>query len=269
MKKIAYLFLSAILLLSACKSKTNINYMENLQQVALTASKENAILTIQSGDQLVILVSAKDNNVVKPFNQNYSSSENPLYSSASSNVPTQTQVPIAGPTYTVSATNTIDFPIIGTIATKDKTIDQLKEDLQSKLKKYIKDPSVSIRTVNFKISVLGEVNKSGRFTIPDGQTLSVLDAIAMAGDLTIYGEREKVMVLRNVDGVTTSSTLDISKADFIISPYYYLKQNDIVVVPANKTRQNSAKYGPQSSVWIAIASVAIGLLALFLNRKQL
>ncbi|WP_164472000.1 MULTISPECIES: polysaccharide biosynthesis/export family protein [Amniculibacterium] len=268
MKKKSYLFLISTILvvLTSCKSKTNINYMEDIQQVALASSKENSVFTIQPGDHLMILVSAKDNNVAKPFNQNYSSSENPLYSTPSSNVPTQTQVPFSGPTYTVGADNSIQFPELGLIRTENKSTEQLKNELQDRLKKYIKEPSVSVRLVNFKISVLGEVNKAGRFTVPDGQNINVLEAIAMAGDLTIYGERNKIMVLRNTDGTPVSHTIDISKSEFINSPYYFLKQNDIIVVPANKTRQNASAFGPQTTVWISVASVALGLLALFVRK---
>jgi polysaccharide export outer membrane protein len=240
--------------------------MEDLQKQALQASKENALLTIQPGDQFIILVSAKDNNVVKPFNQNYATSETPLYSGASTNVPTQTQVPMTGPTYVVSTDYSIDFPVIGAIEVKNKTVESLKLDIISKIKRYVKEPSVSIRLVNFKISVLGEVNKSGRYTVPDGQNVNVLEAIAMAGDMTIYAERNKIMLIRNVDGTPTSQIIDVSTSDFINSPYYYMKQNDIVVVPANKTRQNASMFGPETTIWISVASVAIGLLALFIKR---
>jgi polysaccharide export outer membrane protein len=268
MRKIRYLLLICILaqFVSSCSTKTNINYMENIQKIALETSKENAVSTIQPGDLFVILVSAKDNNVAKPFNQNYSSTESSIFSNPSTNVP-QPQSTISGPTYTVSTKNTIDFPILGEFETKDKTMEDLKSEIQQKLKKYIKDPTVSIRMLNFKISVLGEVVKAGRYTVPDGQALSLLDALAMAGDLTIYGEREKILLLRNVDGKTTSNLIDITKADFINSPYYYLKQNDILFVSANKTRQNASKFGPQTAVWISVASVALGLLALFINKK--
>lgn len=268
MKKISYLlFVFALIIsLSSCKTKTNVNYMEDLQSKALQTSRENTVLTIQPGDQMIILVSAKDNAVAKPFNQNYSTSETPLYTGASTNVPTQTQVPSTGPTYTVSPENTIDFPEIGVISTQNKTISQLKNELQNLLTRYIKSPSVSIRMVNFKVSVMGEVNRSGRYTIPDGQNISILEAIAMAGDMTIYAERNKIMLIRNTDGVPSSHIIDVSKSDFISSPYYYLNQNDIIVVPANKTRQNASMFGPQTSVWISVASVALGLLALLVNK---
>lgn len=240
--------------------------MEDLQRQALQSSKEIAQLTLQPGDQLIILVSAKDNNVVKPFNQNYATSETPLFSGANTNVPTQTQVPMTGPTYVVSSENTIDFPIVGAIKTENKTIEVLKQDITEKLKRYVKEPSVSIRLVNFKISVLGEVNKSGRYTVPDGQNVTILEAIAMAGDMTIYAERNKIMLIRNTEGQASSQIIDVSKSDFVHSPYYYLKQNDIIVVPANQTRQNASMFGPQTTIWISVASVAIGLLALFIRR---
>lgn len=232
----------------------------------MQSSKENSVFTIQSGDQLVILVSAKDNDVTRPFNQNYSSSDVSQYSVASTNLPVQAQTSVSGPTYTVSSGHTIDFPELGVISTKDKTTEQLKDELRNKLTRYIKNPTVSVRLTNFKVSVLGEVNHPGRFNIPDGQSATLLEAIAMAGDLTIYGEREKILILRNTGGDPEYHTIDISKSDFVNSPYFYVKQNDQIIVPANRARRNASSFGPQSTVWISIASVALGLLALFVRK---
>lgn len=266
MKRFIFPILFSILFsIISCKSNLNINYLEDIKQVTMQSSKEHSVFTIQPGDQLVILVSAKDNDVTKPFNQNYSSGDVSQYSVASTNLPIQAQSSVSGPTYVVSSGHTIDFPELGAINTKDKTTEQLKDEIRDKLTRYIKNPTVSVRLTNFKVSVLGEVNNPGRFNIPDGQSATLLEAIAMAGDLTIYGEREKILVLRNTDGNPEYHTIDISKTDFVNSPYFYIKQNDQIIVPANKTKQNSSSFGPQTALWVSIASVAIGLIAIFVR----
>lgn len=245
-----------------CTTSTAANYMEDIKQVALRAGQENAIYTIQPGDQLVITVSAKDEDVAKPFNQNYSSSELSQLSVGNNNMPTKGQVNVTGPTYIVDSKGNIDFPQLGTITTMGKTTEDLRDELKSKLTRYIKDPYVSVKNTNFKIVVLGEVNKPGHYMVADGKAVTVLEALGLAGDLTVYGQRNNVVVRREVDGQVSVETLDLTKADFMNSPYFYLKQNDMVYVAANKTKQNQAWFGPQTTVWISVASILVTILAL-------
>ncbi len=262
MKRLFFLISMGLLLLNtACKPKGNINYMENIEQTAIQVS-QNSKNTIQPGDQLIILVSAKDMTVVKPFNQNYSSSEISQFSQASSNLPNQSQTMVSGPTYIVDSNNIIDFPVVGDISTKDLSVEELKAKLKEKISQYVKNPSVNIRMTNFKVNVLGEVNKPGFYTIPDGQSATVLSAVGLAGDLTIYGVREKVLIVRNVDGQLTKAYLDLSDANLFNSPYFHLKQNDVITVYANKAKQNSSWFGPQTGVWISVASIVVTILAL-------
>lgn len=246
----------------SCKAKEDIDYMKNIESVAIQTSKQNSKFTIQTGDQLVILVSAKDMDVVKPFNQNYSSSEISQYSLPSSNLPLQGQSSVSGPTYIVDSNGFIQFPILGNLDTKEKTLEQFREILKERLAQYVKDPGVSIRNTNFTVTVLGEVNRTGQFLITAGQSATLLNAIGLAGDLTIYGQRKNVLIVRNVDGNTTTQNIDLTNAEFINSPYYYLKQNDVIYVSPNNSRKNASAYGPQTGVWISVASVVVGLFAL-------
>lgn len=248
--------------MSSCKVKEDIDYMQNIENTAIQTSIQTSTFTIQPGDQLMILVSAKDNSVVKPFNQNYSSSEVSQFSLSSSNLPMQAQSSVSGPTYTVDSKGNIQYPIMGEINTTGKTIEQFRDDLKESLRKYVKDPGVSVRNTNFKVTVLGEVTKPGSFLIPDGQSMTLLSTIGLAGDLTIYGQRKNVLVIRNVDGNTIKGYVDLTDAEFINSPFYYVKQNDVIYVSPNKTKKNSSAFGPQTGVLISIASVVVGLLAL-------
>lgn len=246
----------------SCKPRTDIDYMQNIEQVTIDASVQSSNFTIQPGDMLMISVTAKDNEVAKPFNQNYSSSDVSQFSLGSNNLPMQAQSSISGPTYIVDSKGNIQFPILGELSTNGKTIEQFRDDIKELLTRYIKNPGVNIRTTNFKITVLGEVNKPGAYVIPDGQSMSVLGALALAGDLTIYGQRKNVLIVRNVDGATTKQYIDLTDAASFNSPYYYVKQNDVIYVTPNKTRKNSSSYGPQTGIFISIASVVVGLLAL-------
>lgn len=253
-----------LLLLSSCKPKQNINYMENIESVALQASEHNSTFTIQPGDQLSISITAKDMDVVKPFNQNFSSTENSQYSASNGNLSPQAKIS-SNPSYIVDSKGNIDFPVLGIINTTDKTIEMLQEDFRNRLSRYIKDPGVNIKNSNFKVTVLGEVNQPGQYWIPDGQPATILAALGLAGDLTIYGKRNNVLIVRNMNGMTEKGYINLADASFINSPYYYIKQNDVIYVTPNETRKNSSSFGPQTNILISVASVVVGLIAIFIK----
>lgn len=265
-KNIGLIVLSLLfILLSSCTSKKKLDYLQNIESVALEASTKNAISTIQPNDQLVIMVTAKDMDVVKPFNQNFSSGQILQYSSASNNLPTQNQVSTSGPTYMVDSQGNIEFPIIGKINTENKTTEELRDILKKEISKYVLNPQVSIKNTNYKITVLGEVNRPGTYNIPEAQT-TVLEVLGLAGDLTIYGNREDILVLRNIDGITSKERIDLTKADFINSPYFNLKQNDVIVVSPNETKQKTSRLDPNAGIYISVASIVVTILALIFKN---
>lgn len=266
-KHLLLLAICSILLLISCKSKENVsvlNYMQNAEQIAIEASDKNQSSTIQIGDQFVILVSAKDMSVVKPFNQNYNSGDISAYSPPSSNSVTQGQSQISGPTYIVDAEGNIDFPVLGKLSTIGKTATEFKDDLRNRLKSYIINPTVSMRITNYKVTVLGEVMKPGQYIIQDGQA-TLLNALGLAGDLTMYGRRNDILVVRQVDGERTKARIDLTDTNFFNSPFYHLKQNDVIYVSANETREKTARLDPNTSTYIAIAGTIIGLAGIFIT----
>ena len=266
MKKQIIIFLNLLFLFFiSCAPKKDLNYMQNIEDIALEASMKNAKSKIQPNDQLVILVTAKDMEVVKPFNQNYLSGQILQYSSPSSNTPTQNQTSFSGPTYVIDSKGFLDFPIIGKINTENQNTEELKEVLKKELSKYIINPHVSIRNTNYKVTILGEVNRPGTYNIPEAQT-TILGAIGLAGDLTIYGNRTDILVLRNTDGVISSERIDISKADFINSSFFYLKQNDVVIVSPNETKQKVSRLDPNAGIYISVASIVVTILALIFKN---
>lgn len=259
MKYLVSLGVPLLLMMTSCKSKQDINYMTNIENVAIEASQRQYASTIQASDQLSITVLAKDNEVAKPFNQNYYSTDVTQFST----MPTRNTA--AEPVYLVDSNGNIDFPILGTLSTKDKTVENFKLELKEKLSKYIKNPGVNIRTTNYKVTVLGEVNRTGQFTIPEGQSTTILNVLGMAGDLTIFGQRKNILLIRNIDGATTKHYIDLTDAAFFNSPEYYVRQNDVIYVSPNNAKKSSSSYGPQTGIIISIASILLGVLALLIR----
>ncbi|KFF03964.1 polysaccharide biosynthesis/export family protein [Chryseobacterium luteum] len=251
--------------LVSCKTnpnaKNDLNYMQNIGQVAIESSARNSSSTIQVGDQLVILVTAKDMDVVKPFNQNYSSSEIIQTNAyAGGNTPNQGVTSISGPTYIVDAEGNIDFPVLGKINTTNKNLIGLKEELRDKMSQYVISPTINIRLANFKVTILGEVNKQGDYTISNGQA-TILNALGLAGDLTMYGKREDVLVIRTENGVVTHGKINLQDANLINSPYYNLKQGDAIIVAANNTKDLTSKQNPNTGLYLTAFSIAITAVA--------
>jgi len=258
-----------IITVVSCKinptAQNDLNYMQNIEQVATEASVANSNSTIQSGDQLTILITAKDMDVVKPFNQNYSSSEViQSNSNASTNTPGQGSVTISGPTYIVDAAGNIDFPVVGQLNTVGKTLVEFKEELREKIKKFVINPTINIRLANFKVTVLGEVNRQGDYTISNGQA-TILNALGLAGDLTMYGKRDDILVIRTENGKITHGKVNLKDANLINSPYYNLKQGDAIIVSSNNTKDITAKQNPNTGIYLTAASIAITAVAVVIS----
>lgn len=261
-----------LMLIISCKTiqgdreKNDLNYMQNIDSTAINAAIAHAKFnTIQVGDQLVISVTALDNKVAAPFNQNYASTAVIQPFAAGGNTPTEGQAAIAGPTYIVDAEGHINFPELGKIETKGKTLINLKEELTQRLTRYIINPIVNIKLANFRVTVIGEVNRQGEYVLANGQG-TLLNVLGMAGDLSMYGDRENVMMIRTIDGVVTKEKINLTKADFINSPFYQLKQGDVIFVPSNKTKDIISKQNPNLPLIISAVGTVITLLAILIRR---
>lgn len=268
MKGKILVILSALLLVS-CRTnpnaKNDLNYLQNIEKVAIESSAKNSVNTIQKGDQLVILITAKDMDVVKPFNQNYSSSEIvQSNATAGGNTPNQGATNVSGPTYIVDSEGNIDFPVLGAINVGGKTLVELKDDLREKIQQFVINPTVNIRLANFKVTILGEVNRQGDYTISNGQG-TILNALGMAGDLTMYGKRDDVLVIRTENGVVSHGKINLQDANLINSPYYYLKQGDAIIVSSNNTKDFQAKQNPNTGLYLTAASIAITAVAVVVS----
>lgn len=243
------LLLFLIISLVSCASREKIVYMQGNLKGSDTSNFQTII---QPDDVLFIVISSENPEVAAPYNLK----DVVLQSNSEESIQSQrTQ------TYIVDKEGNIEFPIIGNVTlgglTKSEAIFRIK-DL---LKDHVKDAVVNLRILNYKIAVLGEVNKPGTFQI-NSERITILEALGMAGDLTIYGKRSNVLLIREVNGVKTTSRIDLTKTDFVNSPYYYLSQNDVIYVEPNKTRVNSSSIGPNITVGISALSLIVTIIAL-------
>lgn len=267
-KIIRILSFSTLMLLVSCKTKpvTNeLNYMQNVEELATNVAMKNVVSTIQKGDKLAIFITAKDMAVVRPFNQNYSAVETSQYSTPSTNTPsTQLSEKSSAPIYLVDSEGEIDFPLLGKLDTKGKTLVEFQDEIRKRVSDYVKNPSVNIRVTNFKVTVLGEVNRPGEYAIADGNP-TILNALGLAGDVTMYAKRNDILLIRVVDGNIVNQRINLMDANFVNSPYYDLKQNDVIYVSSNQIKERIARQNPNTSIYIAVAGMIVGLAGIFIT----
>jgi len=244
------------LILFSCASRDKIIYYENAEKI-ISESIQKVETRIQPDDLLMIIVSSLEPELSIPFNL---SSTTAVTVGNQAGVGQQSQQ-----LYLVDGNGSIEFPVLGKINILNKTKNEVTQELQTKISKYITNPIVNVRIMNFKVTVQGEVNTPGVHTV-NSERLTITEALSLSGDLTIYGERKNILVIREENGIRISKRLDLTKTDFINSPFYYLKQNDIVYVEPNKTKINSSAVGPNATIFISVASLLITILALTIKK---
>ncbi len=168
--------------------------------------------------------------------------------------------------YLVDKEGEINFPVLGKIKIGGLTKDEAIEEVSFRLREYVKDPIVNIRFMNFKVTVIGEVNRPSTFTVAT-EKITILEALGLAGDMTAYGKRENVLVIRDKDGVRSANRLNLNDKSILNSPYYYLTQNDVVYVEPDKMKAIQTNVNPNRTQFITIASSV--LVALIINSRFL
>lgn len=251
-----------VFLLFSCKSREEMVYYQNIDALAQVERANSYEIKIQPDDLLTIIVSADDPETAIPFNLSVISVPSAIRSNI---VSFRGQESIQS--YLVNAGGAIDFPVLGKLKVGGLSRSELMQLLETKISKYIKNPIINIRVMNFKVSVQGEVTLPGTYPI-NSDRVTLIEAISMAKDLTIYGKRDNILIIREVNGVKTYNRVDITKADFINSPFYYLAQNDVVYVEPNKTRINGAAVGANTGVLISITSLLITLVTLIVTTRN-
>ena len=249
-----------VLIVFSCKPREELVYYQNIDGLAQAEKLNTYEIKIQPDDLLTIIVSADDPESALPFNLTTVS-----VPSANNAMASRGQETLQS--YLVDASGSIDFPILGKLKVGGLSRTELMKELETKIAKYIKNPIINIRLINFKVSVQGEVTNPGIFAV-NSDRVTLIEAISMAKDLTIYGKRDNILIIREVNGVKSYNRVDITKADFINSPFYYLSQNDVVYVEPNKTRINGAAVGANTGVIISITSLLITVITLIVTASN-
>lgn len=235
---------------TSCVSRKNFMPYQEIEQLQPESPKHFETV-FQPDDMLLIVVSAEDQEIAEPYNV-YGT----VVSTNGSGVGQRQQH-----TYLVDEEGYIEFPVIGRIHVAGKTKAELTDYLKKEISKDIKNPIINIRITNYKVTVHGEVNRAGVHTI-GSERITLPEALALSGDMTIYGNRKKILVMREENGIRKSEYVDITNADFMNSDFYYLKQNDIVFVEQNNVRKNSAAVGPNISTMFSAISLLVSIITL-------
>lgn len=254
--------LGVMLLLGACNAQRNVLYLQDVESGSEIVLPENYVIRLKPLDQITMTVSSRNPELAKPFNSSSSfvsligASTNAGSLASSANL----QV------LTVSEEGYITLPILGDVRCEGMTRDELATEVERLIVEggYLADPQVNVRFAELTISIVGEVNKPGRYDVRKDQ-MTIFEALALAGDMTIYGNRESVAVIREKDGKNIVTKLDLRSSEVFSSPCYYLEQNDVVVVSPNKYKAATAEINQNRSFWISLASTTISLATLIIT----
>ncbi len=242
--------IALLLMITSCASNKKILYLQDAG--AMNSAVQSYANVIEPDDNVMITITSDVPALAMPFNNTYLSMQ-------STDVRNSTNPELQG--YLIDESGEIDFPILGKIKLAGLTRVEAEDKIKVLLKPHIVNAGVNLRVLNFKVSVLGEVKNPGAFPIK-GDRFTILEALGAAGDLTIYGNRSEIMIIREEKGVRSINEVDITSTDFINSPYYYLSHNDVVYVKPNKTKVNSSVVGPNLTVGISAISLLITIITL-------
>lgn len=250
-QKTVLLFILGLLIISSCASKKDLVYFTDVNlkdhdSVIFTESK------IQTNDILSIIISSSAPDLSSIYNTNSPISNSNTASSFNG--------------YLVTIDGTITLPVLGKLKVKDLTLLELENVIVKKLidENHLANPTVTARITNAKFTILGEVKNPGTYTFNE-QSISILQAIGYAGDLTIYGKRKDILIIREENNTKTYLTIDMTSKKWFNSPFYYIKPNDVIYVNPNDTKIKSSGYLSNSNAIIAIATLILSVL--FLIKK--
>lgn len=235
-----FFFLSTLLF--SCASKKEYLYLQG-PSISNQSTPEYSI-KLKNDDLLNITILGGDDHSSSLFNSNSSNSN-------------KNEVNKNG--YLIDEKGEIDFPLIGKVKLAEHTRSEAIEILKSKISVYINNPIINLSIVNFKITILGEVKNPGSFIIPNDR-ITILEALGLAGDLNITGQRKDVKIIREVNGLISEYIVDLTSKDLLKSPVYYLKQNDVIYISPNKSKVNTSAYNPSISIFVSVASLLISTI---------
>ena len=237
----------------SCSTKKEIVYFQDFERLPNMAAPEDFVAKIEVNDVIRVDVSSMDEELAAPFQLN-------LNNQSSGGGGGNQNAAMTG--YLVNSEGYINFPVLGEIYVEGKSREDLEEELTEILReKYLKDAVVRVRIVNFKVTVMGETGSSVIDVVDE--RISVPQAIAMSGDITYDGKRDKILVIRQVDDQLKYETLDLTSVDIFQNPFYYLKQNDIVYVEPTYRKVKSAGFITSWQGLVSIVTTAFSLVVLF------
>ena len=221
-----YIPIFFLFLFSSCVSKKKFVYLQGSQDFSNVSTNYDPI--IQNDDLLSIIVTTQEVEAAEPYNL---------------------------PSYLVDNEGKIDFPVIGTLQVTGYSIKELKNMLKQKLATHLIDPVINIKILNFKVTVLGDVSGPGIKTFGNHR-VTLFDAIGASGDLSVFAKRYNILIVRDIQGLKTFNRVDITKADFVNSPFYYMDQNDLVYVEQRKAKIDASAL-PNLPIYASIFSLLL------------
>ncbi len=241
---------------TSCINTRKATYFNDVGNLSFPEIFEDGDPILQANDILSISVSSLNPDAAKIFN-----ATNVTATQTSSSTGTTTQA--SG--YLIDKEGVIRFPLLGRIMAAGMTKKGLREEITQQLidKKLLLDPIVDVRFLNYRVSVLGEVKNPSVLTIPN-EKVTILEALGLAGDLTIYARRDNVLLIRNEDGIKKTRRIDLTSGEIFTSPYYYLRSNDVIYVQPNKSKVASSGRATQ---WLPVIISALSLVIVVLNNK--
>ena len=265
MKRIkAFALLLGVVVLASCASQKRVIYLQDTQADEQVKIAQDYQIRIKPLDRLTVVVNSRDPELAAPFNTSTSLNSltgTPLSTYSSNSASLQIR--------TVDENGDLDMPIIGPIQCKGKTRSELAQAIAEKIIDggYINDPTVNVQFADMKISVIGEVARPGFYDVTRDK-VSIFDALAMAGDMTVYGVRSEVAVTREVDGVRTIEYLDLTSTDIFNSPAFYLQQNDVVYVKPNKYKAQTGEISQNRNFYLSLVGTAISVATLIVTLTK-
>ncbi|MDR2927977.1 MAG: polysaccharide biosynthesis/export family protein [Cytophagaceae bacterium] len=252
------LMMTGILVFSCQSVPKNIGYFQDFETYSQNDSSFYSAYepTIRTNDELMITVSAPvfDQTQVAQFNlpmNTYLGNEGSVQS-------------MSMQTYRVDKNGCINFPVIGQIKVEGLTRSETVTLLSEKISPYLPEPIINLQIASFRVTVLGEVNRPGNINVTN-ERITVLDALGIAGDLTIYGNRENVKLIRDNNGKKEFYTYDLTRSDLFLSPYYYLQQNDVIYIEPNDTRKKASKFGSAENFTLSIMSLGFTAISVLVT----
>lgn len=256
MKNKSALLFCILLCLASCKVPKDVAYFQGIDELTpeqMDAMSQKYSATISEDDLLTITVTAWDPTVVTPFNP-------PPYSYLNQGEVNATSTPQLQ-TYLVDKEGYINFPVLGRVKAAGLSKQQLSDDIQGQIAQYVKDAMVNIQIINFKITMMGEVSRPGTITVRNDR-ISIIDAIGQVGDLSINANRRNILIIRNNNGTPEHGRIDMTDPAIFTSPYYYLKQNDVVYVEPNNAKKRNANYSSAQQYSITVFSAILSTVSL-------